>query len=434
MLTKSLSFLLLISTYSLCITGEIHADNEVIPAYKVAVLTFLVHGREELSAESLTQIVRAEFQKNERILLIDQKGIKTSPVETGSDKSVRVFDLESLVKAGKTLEVEKIVGGTINQIGTKYMIELRAVNVRSESIEAIETADYSGNIKHIDKPLKMAAERLAAQIVNRSGVIIVDTNPDESSVKINGITVGLAPVRIKKPGGVKYRIKAERMGYEAVERKVYLAEGDSLGLKLSLPKLSKRLGKPPLARIWLSGGIPMNQNSSSIDTRITWGKGTSYGVAADFGDIWRLRFGTYSYSGKIRDVNETYLEDFNADGDPRGHASVYYSTLIYTMSPVRTGAVLGGGIAALTREVSINLNDANETSRQTDLELGLLLELGVEFRLFRDILSQIEFIHVRIISQKPGGEQDETIHPAWNESFRAFESFTVLKFSVGYRF
>ena len=53
---------------------------------------------------------------------------------------------ECMVEVGKLIGVEKIIGGSISQVGNIYSVSARIVNVETGEIENTGVYDHTGNI------------------------------------------------------------------------------------------------------------------------------------------------------------------------------------------------------------------------------------------------------------------------------------------------
>ena len=93
-----------------------------------------------------------EREKTEEIL--DEQGFQLS----GCTSS------ECLVEAGKLLNVELMLGGSISKVGDYYSIELRIIGVETGEILSVASVDVQGNIgKVLVKGIKQAVQKITNQ-------------------------------------------------------------------------------------------------------------------------------------------------------------------------------------------------------------------------------------------------------------------------------
>lgn len=423
-----------------------HAQTilEPVEGETAAVLGFQAEGLSASAAEALSNVVRKIVLENGRLILIDRDRTEAVLAEQGFIMAGGCYDVSCLVEAGRVLGANRVITGSINLLGRKYLIELRSANVGTGRIEALETAEYRGEVEGLTDPVNDIAKRLVARLINDPGVIFVETEPNSSAVEVDGEPIGFAPIRIERPGGVDYKINASRFGYENRSTMVHLAEHDSVHVILRLDKEveQRRYRGTPSGRIFVSGGFPLNQASSNLDTRISWGAGQSFGGLLQFGTDWRLSFGGYSYRGEIDDVENSILSEYGVIGNPESEALVYYSTLTAMLGDEYFAPFVGGGLCAMGRTVTKQYNgeshehllhEDNSESLSTDFEVGWTLSMGVEIGITRFLTMQVEMLHARALTSEQSwwNDTENEPDPSWTESFKAFESFTVFRMNVG---
>ena len=438
-----LTFAILLATGMATFT---HAQTilEPVEGETAAVLGFQAEGLSASAAEALSNVVRKIVLENGRLILIDRDRTEAVLAEQGFIMAGGCYDVSCLVEAGRVLGANRVITGSINLLGRKYLIELRSANVGTGRIEALETAEYRGDVEELTEPVNKIAKRLVARLINDPGILFIETEPRSSAVEIDGEPIGFAPIRIERPGGVEYKINASRFGYQNRSTMVHLAEHDSVHVILRLDKEveKRRYRGDPSGRMFVSGGFPLNQASSNLDTRISWGAGQSFGGLLQFGTDWRLSFGGYSYKGEIDDVENSILSEYDVVGNPEAEALVYYSSLTAMLGDESFAPFVGAGLCAMGRTVrrtydpsslEHHILDNHSESLSTDFEVGWTLSLGVEIGITRFLAVQVEMLHASALTddQTWWKDTENEPDPAWSESFKAFESFTVFRMNVG---
>jgi hypothetical protein len=71
------------------------------------------------------------------------------------------------------------------------------------------------------------------QASRRAGTLVVETDPGGATVRVDGETIGTAPVREELSPG-EYRVEVEREGYEGAEQVVRISDGEERRVRLSL--------------------------------------------------------------------------------------------------------------------------------------------------------------------------------------------------------
>ncbi len=388
----------------------------------------------EEDVEGFEDVILSALKKNPRL---DIAAPVTDVLVYSRDRlgGAEYAALDELVGYGTENGIDYIVDGKIQRFDQTWMLELRIVNVVEGKLEKLENKTVEGDAKEARKTLEKLAETVAAQLVNQNGILYVTTNPPASAVNIDGVSWGMAPVHAELPGGVKYTVSASRAGHHPRQESVKVGQGDSVHVKLRLKGVSNTEKSPIYMRTWVSGGWPIGQSSSSFDNEVRMKDGQSWGAAASFGNQWRIRFGLYTFTGIVRDIDPADLQSYGAAGDPLSKSLTFHSTLIYSGSRDHFGPYIGLGLGAVQREVTIKSLSGSEKTRETNFFAAWLIQLGIEFGFSRHFGGQFELLHTYVMGSRPDVSESETdyVHPIWDRSFERFRAFTVLRFSLGYR-
>jgi hypothetical protein len=90
--------------------------------------------------------------------------------EQGFQTSGSCTDLGCIIKVGQILGVEKMFGGTIGQLGTKYVISVKMIDVKTSRLEKMEMENYVGPIENMEIPVKNLVLKLMGKTLMPSPV------------------------------------------------------------------------------------------------------------------------------------------------------------------------------------------------------------------------------------------------------------------------
>ena len=68
---------------------------------------------------------------------------------------------ECAIEIGQLMNVEKIIGGSVNKVGKTFSSSIRMINIFNGNIEKIISFDYSGPI---DEMLKRGMKKIAIEL------------------------------------------------------------------------------------------------------------------------------------------------------------------------------------------------------------------------------------------------------------------------------
>ena len=137
--------------YSTPITSVSLQRNEVYlppppdnPSF-IAVVDFTGNNVSEGDCRALTDRLRTELFNTKYFKVIEREMMEQILVEQGFQQSGCTTN-ECMVEVGKLIGVEKIIGGSISQVGNIFSISSRIVNVETGEIENTGVFDHIGNI------------------------------------------------------------------------------------------------------------------------------------------------------------------------------------------------------------------------------------------------------------------------------------------------
>ena len=137
--------------YSTPITSVSLQRNEVYlppppdnPSF-IAVVDFTGNNVSEGDCRALTDRLRTELFNTKYFKVIEREMMEQILVEQGFQQSGCTTN-ECMVEVGKLIGVEKIIGGSISQVGNIFSISSRIVDVETGEIENTAVFDHTGNI------------------------------------------------------------------------------------------------------------------------------------------------------------------------------------------------------------------------------------------------------------------------------------------------
>ena len=135
----------------------------------VAVLPFEALGTDSTSALMATQAVSDELSHNGKVRLLERSQASSTLAEKGFAQPQGCQASECATQAGRLLDVQDVVLGTIAKLGDAYSISVRLVDVRSAQVVASVLESSPGAL---DTVIATLVPRIASTLISR---IPVDT-------------------------------------------------------------------------------------------------------------------------------------------------------------------------------------------------------------------------------------------------------------------
>jgi len=140
---------------------------------------------------------------------------------------------ECAIEAGKLLNVQKMISGSIGRLGQTYTVDISLIDVETAQIEKTFFEDYKGEI---DGLLEMM-EGIAIQIANtgaqkqpqvieekKTYVLKIDSDPAGAQIVINGRSIGKTPYSGKVTENLKLNISLQMENYEDWQRMLTMSK------------------------------------------------------------------------------------------------------------------------------------------------------------------------------------------------------------------
>ena len=146
---------------------------EVTP---VAVIDFEGAGISASALTALSEIFRYELMGTGLYDVMDRTNMEEVLKEQGFQMSGACTDLGCMVQVGQILGVSKIFGGTIGQLGTKYVISVKMIDVETSHLEKMEMESYIGPLENMDIPVKNIVLKLLGKEPLKYEAVIPEIN------------------------------------------------------------------------------------------------------------------------------------------------------------------------------------------------------------------------------------------------------------------
>ena len=125
----------------------------------IAVVELVGGNIPKSSISALTDRLRSELHQTNHFQVIEREAMNEVLAEQGFQQSGCTYN-ECAVEIGHLINVEKIIGGSINKVGSTFSTSIRMINIQNGSIEKIISFDYTGPI---DEMLKRGMKKIAAE-------------------------------------------------------------------------------------------------------------------------------------------------------------------------------------------------------------------------------------------------------------------------------
>ncbi len=114
------------------------------------------------NAEVIADRLRAELFKTGRANIMERDQMQEILKEQGFQQSGACTDQACMVELGQMLGVERLVSGSIGKLGSLYLVNFRAIDVKTGKIVKVVSIDIRGGIEDVVVYLPKIAHKLAA--------------------------------------------------------------------------------------------------------------------------------------------------------------------------------------------------------------------------------------------------------------------------------
>ncbi len=227
------------------------AETDELP--NIAVLTLKnSEGITPGGAALITDRLNVELFRTNRVTLLERDQIKDILKEQGFQGSGACSDEACLVEMGQVLGVQEIITGSLGQLGTLIIINVRSIDVTTGRIMKVVSQDIPGKLENVISYLPNIARKLVGleevplekKIVKESpvseekkelpkelkptkntGMIVVKTIPAGADVILNGKKIGKTPFTDNTLMPGDYNLKAVLPRYETYTETFELPAG-----------------------------------------------------------------------------------------------------------------------------------------------------------------------------------------------------------------
>jgi PEGA domain len=398
---------------------------------------FLSIGEDDLA--EFQQFLVDELADNESIQLVDPELSRAWMLESGLSEDEGCLSLDCMNSLGTHLGVDYVLSVALSgeKRSSVVQFEVRLLSVAEQRV--VDREVRAGKNPH-KLPSKEAAETIELMLerqLNPKGWITVNTIPPASAILLNGRPVGFAPLTLERASGLADTLMAVRQGFTNSSQIVKLDPVETRTITLELDRETVHIQRQyPPVHLFAIAGLPLDQASSNLDSRLSWGDGESYGFRADAGSIWRIGLGFMLYDGIIDDIDQGVMTAAGVIGNPEVIATAVHSNLFYYPGSEVFSPYLGLGVAAVQRHITQRYADFSE-ERKTDFEASWMFMFGLEAKLYGPFRAQVELMHARALIESDAwsfSTDTPEERALWEGSFEDFSSFSVIRFAVGFTF
>ncbi len=126
-------------------------------------------------ADIIADRLRIEMVNTGMVTMMERAQMQQILNEQGFQQSGACTDDACMARAGKVLGVERLVSGSIGKLGTKFLINVRAIDVQTAQILKVVSIDISGEIEAILQYLPGIAKQLVG--VESEPVEVIESEP-----------------------------------------------------------------------------------------------------------------------------------------------------------------------------------------------------------------------------------------------------------------
>ena len=199
----------------------------------IAVLTFEAKsGVSKGEASTLSDRLRSMLV-GRNIFIVLERGKMNEILEEQGFQQTGCTSTECVVEAGKLLNVQKMVSGSIGKLGKTYTIDLALINVETAQIEKSFFRNYKGEIdgllevmESITSQIIQAARGLEQTKVDRENqcILTIDSSPPNAVISINNQEIGRTPYTVNVIKNQLLTIDIKKDNYKTWQKKISLTE------------------------------------------------------------------------------------------------------------------------------------------------------------------------------------------------------------------
>jgi TolB-like protein len=161
--------------------------------YTVAILDLEPQGVSQSEAISITNLIRNELFLTGQYTVVERDNMAEIFKEQGF-QIAGCTTSECIIRAGRVLGVQRMVAGSLDKLGSLFIINLRLIDVETGEIVSVARADCMGSIEQVAvKSTKSVVQDLTGAKIPREAVTIIPPKKEKKPIKSenSGIKVGL---------------------------------------------------------------------------------------------------------------------------------------------------------------------------------------------------------------------------------------------------
>jgi hypothetical protein len=221
----------------------------------IAVLNLEGRGISEDEAATLSDRLRGHLVNTAAFVVLDRGKMESILKEQGFQQTGCTIT-ECAVRAGRILNVQKMVAGSIGKIGKKYTLHIEMIDMETSRIERSLDKDHDGSIEGLLEPLQAMAEALASTgkkpsvDTKRMHKLTIYSYPKGAKVILNNKVIGETPLSGTVPDGSRLSLRLKYPGYQDWEKALTMTGDEDLNVELvPQAKSSSRTW------LWIAGGV-----------------------------------------------------------------------------------------------------------------------------------------------------------------------------------
>ncbi len=196
---------------------------------QIAVLDLDARDIDASEAATLTDQFRGYLVSLDAFVVLERRKMKVL-LEEHSFQQTGCTVEECAVRAGRLLNVQKMVAGGIGKVGRTYAINISMVDVESGRIEKSITRKYVGEIDGLLEILRDIAHQMAGK---RLLTLKISSSPKGAEVVINDKLIGKTPVARSVTHGSNLKILLRREGYRDWEKTLIMTGDQEVNAELT---------------------------------------------------------------------------------------------------------------------------------------------------------------------------------------------------------
>lgn len=149
-----------------------------------AVFNMDVTGTGLLQSNQMGNVLRMHFEKLDSFEVVDRYEMSSLIESMGATKVSGCYSKSCLSEVGRNLKAHKVISGSIDHVGSYYLVTLRRLDVKAGEIDKLVLREYLANAEQISTILLLAMNELLG-LENPEALYISLTKKDAFANSIN---------------------------------------------------------------------------------------------------------------------------------------------------------------------------------------------------------------------------------------------------------